>query len=144
MQCVDCFIKDFGVDEEHAGELSLDFILPDTLIQYMEEGADRADKQDIFYVMAEKTNTCIQVSDKYLPGSTERVVRISVQSFQHISNLGQAVDLLANQLHENITLYMCSPHNLFYVLQKPEHVVFQQQLDILFKSNREFQYCCYQ
>lgn len=107
-------------------EFSLDFALPDILVQHMEEGGNRYDKQDIFRSIAEKTSNHIQVSDKYLPYSTERVVRISVKSSRYFMELHQAVDLMAKQLAHNITLFMCSPPQLVLCAERARTFTFQK------------------
>lgn len=92
----------------------------------MEEGGNRYDKQDIFRSIAEKTSNHIQVSDKYLPYSTERVVRISVKSSRYFMELHQAVDLMAKQLAHNITLFMCSPPQLVLCAERARTFTFQK------------------
>lgn len=103
----------------------MDFILPDLFINFLKEGGKKQNGKNIFQDMAEQTNTEIRIMSRFLPNSTERIVRISIPTGdEYIRNFYHAVKLLTQQLEENITLVMCAPGNKFYKQEVEDDLVF--------------------
>lgn len=103
----------------------MDFILPDLFINFLKEGGKKQNGENIFQDMAKQTNTEVRIMPRFLPNSTERIVRISVPAGEeYIRNFYQAVKLLTQQLEENITLAMCAPGNKFYKQEAEDDLVF--------------------
>ncbi|KAL7309607.1 Insulin-like growth factor 2 mRNA-binding protein 3 [Mucor circinelloides] len=112
----------------------VDFILPDLFIEHLKEN-------NVFREMAEQTNTEIRVMSKFLPESTERIVRISIPAgSKDIQSFYRAVKILAQQLEENLTLYMCAPDNKFYQQEEESEVVFMDD-DAYASDQAEEVYC---
>lgn len=75
--------------------------------------------------MAAQTDTEIRVMSSFLPESTERIVRISIPTDStDVEGFYGAVTMLAQQLEENLTLYMCAPDNKFYQQDEEKELVF--------------------
>lgn len=75
--------------------------------------------------MAAQTSTEIRVMSSFLPESTERIVRISIPTDStDVESFYEAVSMLAQQLEENLTLYMCAPDNKFYQQEEDKELVF--------------------
>lgn len=103
----------------------MNFILPDLFINFLKEGGKKQNGENIFQDMAKQTNTEVRIMPRFLPNSTERIVRISVPAGEeYIRNFYQAVKLLTRQLEENITLAMCAPGNKFYKQEVEDDLVF--------------------
>lgn len=61
----------------------------------------------------------------FLPKSTERIVRISIPTgSKEVKGFYQAVRMLAQQLEENLTLYMCAPDNKFYQQEEQDELLY--------------------
>ncbi|KAF1801518.1 hypothetical protein V8B55DRAFT_1471537 [Mucor lusitanicus] len=96
----------------------IDFILPDLFIEHLKENR-------VFQEMAEQTNTEVRVMSNFLPKSTERIVRISIPTgSKEVKGFYQAVRMLAQQLEENLTLYMCAPDNKFYQQEEQDELLY--------------------
>ncbi|KAL9551184.1 hypothetical protein MBANPS3_004386 [Mucor bainieri] len=118
MACTNCF-ELITTSFSNPTPSSIDFILPDLFIEHLKENK-------VFQEMAEETNTEIRIMSNFLPSSTERIVRISIPSCSkdHIQSFYQAVKMLAQQLEENFTLYMCAPDNKFYQQEEESELLF--------------------
>ncbi|GAN02128.1 hypothetical protein MAM1_0017d01568 [Mucor ambiguus] len=107
MACTNCFELLVSIYNDPILN-GVDCILPDLFIDHLKE-------TKVFQGMAEQTSTEIRIMSNFLPGSTERIVRISIPTgSKDIQSLYRALKILALQLEENLTLYMCAPDNKFY------------------------------
>ncbi|KAK4514072.1 uncharacterized protein ATC70_006080 [Mucor velutinosus] len=117
MACTNCFELLISIFDDPILR-GVDFVLPDLFIEHLKENK-------VFQEMAKQTSTEIRIMSSFLPESTERIVRISIPiGSKDVQGFYRAAKMLAQQLKENITLYMCAPDNKFYQQEEENELLF--------------------
>ncbi|KAI7898982.1 uncharacterized protein BX663DRAFT_555313 [Cokeromyces recurvatus] len=109
-------IMDIVRKDEHYNchkNYGIDFVLPDGFILYLIQ-------EDVLDMIAKTSCTKIHVKSDYLPRSTERIIRISIQNKENIHHFERAVQLLFEQLSIHARLALSFPGNSFYIYSEED------------------------